>query len=285
MGYVELDRPFATLGPMQETDVKDIRELCSRSRWPRPLHRDDFPLVLMWSPKAGCTTLLKWFLFQIGELDKASAYDRWVHNYRQDVLCRGSAYAAKTAMLLSERQRPVFKLVRDPWQRAVSSYLQMAQSHMFRPEDWPARTRTKLHVTNGDSPHRPTISFREFARALARRDVTQASINRHIAEQYSKGEENFAVKIIKLENFADEIRKVEQQFGLMTAPLEKLSQSYHHRGEKRAFFAGAADMQIDHMTFRMGDSPSHDSFYDDETRDLIAMAFRNDIERYGYGGT
>lgn len=28
-----------------------------------PLFHEDFPLILLWSEKSGCTTLLKWFFY------------------------------------------------------------------------------------------------------------------------------------------------------------------------------------------------------------------------------
>jgi hypothetical protein len=250
--------------------------------WPMPLHRDGFPLVLMWSPKSGCTTFVKWFLFQTGELDKALAYHRWVHKYRQQVVYSGVGYLAKLVAAI-RGGKPIVKLVRDPWQRAVSSYLQLAQSRKLGPDDWAAKTRRALHLVNGADPARPTISFREFARALSQRSVAQDSINPHVAEQYSVGEERLAIRVIKLENFAGEIRAVESDHGLKEAPLDDLAQSRHHRGTRRVFVPGAADLQIDLQMFARSESPSYESFYDDETRALIATAFRRDIERYGYG--
>jgi hypothetical protein len=45
---------------------------------------------------------------------------------------------------------------------------------------------------------------------------------------------------------------------------------------------GAADLQIGPASFERGATPDYGSFYDDETRQLIADVFVRDFDRYGY---
>jgi hypothetical protein len=44
-----------------------------------PLYEKEFPLIFFWSPKSGCTSIIKWYFFQIGLLQKAIDYYPWVH--------------------------------------------------------------------------------------------------------------------------------------------------------------------------------------------------------------
>src|SRR4051812_20775721 len=74
--------PIGSQDGASETD-RDREQLLRNVRsWPGPLYADNFPLVLLWTNKSGCTTVLKWFLFQTGLMDEASAYHRWPHRHR-----------------------------------------------------------------------------------------------------------------------------------------------------------------------------------------------------------
>ena len=46
---------------MNNEDIKRI--INHESRFPH--FHPDFPLLLFWSPKSGCTSLANWFFFQI----------------------------------------------------------------------------------------------------------------------------------------------------------------------------------------------------------------------------
>lgn len=52
------------------------------------LHKDriphfhkDFPLILFWSHRSGCTALANWFFFQIGLFPEAKKYNDFIHYY------------------------------------------------------------------------------------------------------------------------------------------------------------------------------------------------------------
>lgn len=72
----------------------------------RILHAPEFPLVLLFTEKAGCTSLTKWFLFQVGKLEEATGYHPWIHRYRMNVLCRQKGYKLEAMRLLNLRESP-----------------------------------------------------------------------------------------------------------------------------------------------------------------------------------
>lgn len=103
-----------------------------------PLLSPDFPIAVCWSAKAGCTTILKWFLAHNGLLEEAVSHSRWVHDYREQCLCVGRAYRDRCRRLFSHDRadKYIVKVIRDPARRAVSGYL-----HLLRCEHhqtWPA---------------------------------------------------------------------------------------------------------------------------------------------------
>lgn len=60
--------------------------------------------------------------FQLGLLNEALDYHHWVHNYRIDIYYKQKEYLANLNSVLSPDYLRI-KLVRSPYQRAVSSYI------------------------------------------------------------------------------------------------------------------------------------------------------------------
>ena len=110
-----------------------------------PLFHEDFPLILLWSEKSGCTTLLKWFFYQLGLLDDALKHSDWVHDYENQVFKARDDYLLDLDRALDKQEKPVVKLVRDPYQRALSSYLSLTEKKDGE-EHWSIEVRR--HVRN-----------------------------------------------------------------------------------------------------------------------------------------
>src|SRR5262245_41835151 len=58
-----------------------------RLRWadPRPLILPQRRMIVVFSPKSACTTVVIWFLHQIGHSKAARDYASWPHRYRTEV--------------------------------------------------------------------------------------------------------------------------------------------------------------------------------------------------------
>ena len=93
---------------------------------PLPLYSDRLDVAVLWNAKAGCTFAVKWLFYHEGILDEALAYSPWVHEYRQQVYCRRPGYADKVRRIPALGPRAI-KFVRNPFDRAVSSYLTFAR--------------------------------------------------------------------------------------------------------------------------------------------------------------
>jgi len=82
-----------------------------------------YNVVMGWSARAACTLAVSVFLDHLGLLDEAWEYDSFVHNYRVDKLDR--RFRVKPFGNKSQLTKPEvtsFKIVRNPYARAVSIY-------------------------------------------------------------------------------------------------------------------------------------------------------------------
>ncbi|OLO18455.1 hypothetical protein BKP29_0215090, partial [Bacillus licheniformis] len=58
-----------------------------------PLYAEDFPIILFWIPKSGCTTLNRWFFFQNGLLEDVNRRCAGeVHHYRNAIYTQKPNY-------------------------------------------------------------------------------------------------------------------------------------------------------------------------------------------------
>lgn len=252
-----------------------------------PLHAPDFPLVLLFTEKAGCTSLTKWFLFHTGKLEAANAFHPSVHEYRKAVLNTGVRYGWEGLRLIASGRKPVVKLVRNPYDRATSSFLQ-ALGHA-RADDanrWGSKlvAAARRHAGRPASAT-PALSFRQFVHYVATTGSERGQINGHVARQHVPGETGCIHRIIKLERFTDEIRQLEAEFALAPSPLDMLTVSRHHRrGGRQPSSSGAcaADVEITCDQVRQRDLPAYDTLYDEDTRRGVREAFAVDFKAYGY---
>lgn len=249
-----------------------------------PHYHKDFPLILLWSEKSGCTSLAKWFFFQIGLLDKALEYDPWVHNYEFEVYKQQSGYREQLENDLLTSNKKVYKLVRNPYKRIVSSFIMIHSPTLDRIKDW-RQFRFNLignikefFYNNRDSID--GISYKQFLLYLKQKGAGVGIVNGHIAQQYIPGEEVFIHKYIYLENFEKEIKEIENKFGLIESSLSELSKSNHHFTSRMVYEGDYADIITTDPLFQLW--PTYKSFYNEETKQLVEEIFQQDFKAYGY---
>ncbi len=252
------------------------------ARWPMPLHYHSMPMVFLWTPKAGCTSLVKWFFFQIGELDTALSYNPFVHRYRHEVFVKRDGYFLEGLDLILADEAPVIKLVRDPYARAVSSFAQLLKLQSVTTGRWTRELRAGILRELNETAPPGSLSFRQFLRGVAAIGPASPKLNRHVAQQYQEGEEQLCDRLIRLENFDAEITGIEREFGLKSSPLAALTDSRHHRRKVPAPAGSLADRIVSSADFPEAATPSYDAFYSDETRRLAAAVYAADFSAYGY---
>ncbi|MCS1351060.1 sulfotransferase family protein [Mechercharimyces sp. CAU 1602] len=241
----------------------------------RPLYNKHLPLVIFWSPKSGCTTITKWFFYQIGLLDTALRYDPWIHRYRGVYYGKNPHYLKELKESLSSGVKKSYKLVRNPYTRAVSSYLHACQHRV----EW----REMNQYINGEEISQQGISFKEFLYYVKYKGPSKHVIDAHISRQFMEGEKKWVRDYIYLENLSQELRKLERIHQLKQSPIMRLAQSHHHRKRK------PVSKMNDHLATQKNTPhslpeiiPAYRSFYDQEAIALVQKIYRIDFEIYRY---
>ena len=160
--------------------------------------------------------------YQIDLLQTALNYSPFIHNYEYDIYKSTPAYSVRLGIAL--RTKETFKLVRNPYRRAVSSFVSLiAPPYIENPEWKPIR---KFYIKMKTPPN---FSFKQFLYYLFINDAQGNDINPHFTQQYIAGEEEYVTNYIYLENFDQDMKALEKRFELKTAPINEFSISWHHQ--------------------------------------------------------
>jgi hypothetical protein len=190
--------------------------------------------------------------------------------------------------LIQTGERPVIKLVRDPYDRAVSSYLHLLG--MMRKKDrhgWVRPFIAAARKREGKPPgEEPRLSFRQFMLQMEANGADVLAANLHIAQQFIPAEKQRVARIIKLERFFDEIRALEGEFRLKKVPDQVLGSRHHRKDRTELEWNGAcsaADLELSLPDVTQNRIPPYAAFYDPAVRELVRGVYAADFEAYGYG--
>ncbi|GKU80695.1 sulfotransferase family 2 domain-containing protein [Niallia sp. NCCP-28] len=241
-------------------------------KYKTPVYSKDFPIILFWSPKSGCTSILKWFFFQIDLLQKDIQQDphKYLFTFQNQ-----PDYRKELMEQLSEGKIATYKLVRNPYKRAVSSFLYTVQ------QDYEPLRKEFESIKNFFNNQTDGISFKQFLFYIKKVGCDLESIDFHIARQYIKNEEIFVKNYIQLENFNAQIREIERHYNLKHSPLSEISNHYHHFAPKMTLTGNFAETIISKKMLEEF-IPDYKSFYDKETAELVRDIYNEDFEIYGY---
>jgi hypothetical protein len=249
-----------------------------------PLQQPGFPVVVCWSAKSGCTTVLKWFLAQTGLLDEALAYGDWIHVYRQDKLFNSMGYALQCESLFKSscHNTVIIKVIRDPASRAVSSFLHFLR-YEHDLEHWPNAgdlTRWKGDVGLAEQQG---LSFQQFLMYVAAQQVSREWTDPHFRPQYNEQQDSRVDTYLRLEDLSAGLRSIEDRCGLPHVDVEKLSSSPHHNPATadHGWPVPVAEFPVDRSLQKLGTPPAQ-AFLDAKTRLLIRRAYWTDYQAYGH---
>lgn len=223
-----------------------------------------------WSPKAGSAVVVAMFLRHMGLLDEALRHHRWVHRYRIDVFNHRFPFSPE---MLHDPAYFKFKVVRNPFHRAVSSYIHAMKFHYA---DIPIRAPLRRRDAG--------ISFADFVRFLALRDFRR--INSHYAQQKKDYEEGVPVlfdTIVHIEDLESGIGAINRRRGCRfefrheNTEIQKLLDSHHT--QKHPEVENVSHMPWSRVCVRI---PDYAAFYTPDLRRQVAALYRDDFETYGY---
>lgn len=263
------------------TWIRSIARSRTTPRTPRalPLAEAGFPVVCCWSAKAGCTTVLKWFLAHVGRLDEAVRHNRWVHAYRQERLCLQPGYEALCRQALASSDVRVIKVVRDPAERAVSAYLHYLR---VQPTAWPGAIMLESWKQERGLGGQPGCSFVQFLYFTSDLERTRPSAEPHVGPQFDPDQDSHVDVTIPLEQLAAGLAETEQACGLPHVPIAALSESDHHNRPTagHSWPSDAARFPATGQTLVDLGVPPARLLLDDTTLPLIATLYACDYRAY-----
>ena len=209
------------------------------------LINNDKKIIIDWSAKSGCTNILTMF-FKYINLYKNFFLEYPIYIYYERVNYTRKNLISKEFLLNSKYLK--LKFVRNPYARAVSSYLH-------------------LSINN--------LSFYQFLLNLLN---NKHEYNIHYASQHHLLEKKQKIynEIIKIENIESEIERINKKYNIN---LEYESVSNHHSikkldEEKYVGYIKYSDIK---------NIPSYRYFYDDERiKQLVYEIYKIDINLYNY---
>jgi len=229
-------------------------------------------IMMDWTPKAACSVMVAMF-FDSMNIRQGVNYTGFVHAYRREVFY--SRFGRVTEEEFMNPSWYKFKVVKNPYDRMVSSYIQV-----MRTEE--ADSFFKHNVTL-----RYNASFEQFVTIY---ESFRKGFSGHVDPQSSEMEwkaHNSNVKlfnqIVRVEHFDTEIKKVNNDTGMNYAVGKYRDEHnairYNH---DPTIFYGNVPFDF----FKAGDNVSYPSsykvFYDAALRKAVESIFKKDLILYGY---
>lgn len=246
---------------------------------PSPLIDYENKLVLLWTPKSGCSFAIKWFFFQIGHYKAANDFSNWIHHYRIQVFQKSKYNQfARKDFCLNPQKYNFIKVTRNPYERAVSSYV-----HFLKMVN--ENHNAVKEILGENFSTKDEISFEVFVNKLLDIDTTLCDVHwrqqLHPLEIWLKSRK-VSPRIIDLNDSLAGFKSIEQEFSLKESNLLKMKTSSHHTKKTSTFdknnFVGDKPFSAS-IANRL---PSKRQFYNDSLQEKIYNIYKCDFESYNY---
>lgn len=237
--------------------------------------------MMGWTPKCACTTACKMFFNHLGLLDDALDFHPFIHQYRQKI------YEPKNPVLTNFYHNEdlfKFKIVRDPYRRAVSSYVHYMRD-AYTAENHPVIAQIK-QMTNDSEPN--NISFIDYLNYVSRIEIGKGKTEFHQEIQVDPFELNNSFSwdyIIKIENINKDLEIIKEKFGVELDVSGDIGKSFHYTKKIKDFNDIAFDKRAKEIITREGDDtiiPDYRFFYNPAIKKRVEQIWGKDIETYGY---
>ncbi len=237
------------------------------------LHEEN-RFVFWFRPRCGSTTLTRWFFENLGV--KFTGFS--ISGYRVEWFDERRDRLTK---FLDEEYDNLHKfvVVRNPYDRAVSSYLHVVNN--------PADSQWVVVKPKLDHPmEKHDLTFREFARFLFKEDMDHAHTiwRRQSALSCWKRGVN---DIVTLKEMNQYLQKMNQRFGLQMPRLDNsvTVADFDESNETRSSWADVPFKEL--LRFkektRFRKFPRYEDFYDKELRDGVSGLYEEDIKIFRKG--
>jgi len=246
--------------------------------------------IMGWTARAACSFAVSIFIDHIGRLNEAKHYkDGFIHFYRVDIM--GSRFTPNRAEAHSLSMYK-FKIVRNPYARAVSSYSHQLETNFAGGQNAGQVSQSVLSATG---KHRlGQLSFLDFMKALKKMGLSRFSQEVRLqtaVNEYKNGGFKYD-KICKLEHdfpgcLQEVSNKAGTHFGMPPKDWDVSEHDIPHKsiGGDVAGFPFSSFKTVSWAPGRHQLPESH-QFYDHasgaEAAKLVREVFAKDFEQYGY---
>lgn len=220
-------------------------------------NKSNTKFIIDWSPKAGCTTVCKIFFDYMDLLNQYLLKDEWIHNHRPDFYKK---YGKVNHRLLLNKKYIKIKFVRNPYSRAISSYIHIMKTHL------------KKSIFNNID-----MSFYDFLLKISKKNIKN---NIHYDLQINIFENNNIYNnnyIIKIENINQEIKNLNKIYNIQ---LSSNFTSNHHIFKNNDIIE---DFSLIKFSEFKNNIPNYKSFYlNNNTKLLVEKLYYKDLHTYNY---
>ena len=223
-------------------------------------------LVMLWTPKAACTTACIMMFKHMGLLEDALKYDKYIHSYRHKIFYKQYGFVNIDHHLLSKKYF-IFKIIRNPYDRAVSSYLHVIKFTLNK--------------------NFKKMSFEEFLKHIKINSGIFVDDNKldpmgtsHICPQYVEGEETYINKYVRLENGQKDIDEINKLRNInLNINIDNFTLHHMQRSETTLNKDYLGNVPFDKLPVIM---PIYKCFYNELTKKLVEEIYSDDILNYKY---
>lgn len=228
-------------------------------------------IAVLLSGRAGSTFALKWFLHH----NSMESDFKWTHKHRTDVLYPSDWHKQRGRDVVAGADFTMVRFTRNPFNRAVSSYLHSNQNApVFRP----IMKHFGRRFADGEG-----YSFVEFLRYVRNAGVTK--VNNHFALQFSYMESLHELDAFcRIEDGLPGLQALEHTLGLPESNEEiyaEMRRSPHNLNYNNDLEGSVPD-RIFPLAKRKLPYPSPDRFYNGRTVSMVQEIYAKDFERFGY---
>ena len=227
-----------------------------------PLINHEYKFICFWNAKSACGTVKTWFLNLKGVFE-------WDYSPHSEVSKYTDKITKNQLVEYPYNDYYKFTVVRNPWKRLVSYYKN--KKIVMRHKN------INFHIDKARPGYSGDITFEELVKFIY--DTPDFRREDHVISQYYGLENVKFDKIVKVENFHDDMEQVKKDLNISLnfdfknqyhQPPSPLSNSKDYVFNKKP------------LDFNNNDLPSYEYFYNDELKDLVYKSYKNDVEMFNY---
>jgi hypothetical protein len=244
---------------------------------PRPLVFPRKRAIVVFSPKSACTTVVIWFFHHLGYTAAARDYSSWPHRYRTDVYYKSGRYRRAYERDLSKFS--IVRIVRDPFERAVSSFRHVQKGGLA--------DKVMAKVLGRRDMGTAGLSFSEFLDFLEHCNLE--TCDPHFRIQRHPIEDRLPTRHLinaSTENLLTRLNQVEADLQLPITDFDKLE--WLQKISRKHSHVDAPSVPLDAYTHRFsreaaqsGYWPPYSAFLIPKARERLARLYATDVKAYG----